>query len=80
MIHRANGTQYLGYRKWDSLKNAPYDYAQDGLLQHLISHRIYQSQNPVLRYVLSYYEKSIVFLLKYIDILKNFKNIHWLNR
>jgi hypothetical protein len=33
-----------------------------------------------LRILLNYLESSLVFLMKYVDVLKNFKNIHWKNR
>lgn len=80
MQYRENGTRYKDYCLWDDRKRAPYDYARHGLLKHIMSNKIVSSQNPILQFVLSYYEKSIIFLLKYVDRLKHFKNYHWKNR
>ena len=80
MKHRENGTKYKNYCLWDKRKISPYDYERNGLLQHIMSNKIVNSQNSILQFVLRYYEKSIIFILKYIDRLKHFKNYHWKNR
>ena len=80
MQYRENGTRYKDYKKWGDRKMTPYDYTNNGLLQHILSNKIVNSSNIVLQAVLKYYEKSIIFMLKYIDELKNFKNYHWKNR
>lgn len=80
MEYRENGTRYKNYKKWCVLKNNPYDYENDGLIKHLMSHNITSTNNHVLRVILTYFEKTLVYLLKYVDILKNFKNYHWKNR
>lgn len=80
MQYNENGTRYKNYYLWEKRKNNKYDYERNGLLQHILSHKIVNSENPVLRFILGYYEKSIIFLLKYIDELKNFKNYHRKNR
>lgn len=77
---RSNGTRYSTYYLWDDKKNAPYDYEREGLLKRILSPSITNTNNTVLKIILQYYEKSMVFLMKYTDILKNFKNIHWKNR
>ena len=80
MNFQANGTKYEYYKKWNNIKLAPYDYKNEGLVKRIVSKSIANTDNPVLKIVLSIYESSIVFLLKYVDILKHFKNIHWKNR
>ena len=80
MQYKENGTRYKDYCLWENRKNNPYDYERHGLLQHMMSNKIVNSQNSILQFILMYYEKSIIFILKYIDRLKNFKNYHWKNR
>ena len=80
MQYRDNGVRYKDYCLWGDRKSAPYDYERYGILQHTMSSIIVNSKNPILKFVLNYYEKSIIFMLKYIDRLKNFKNYHWKNR
>ena len=80
MEYRENGTRYKDYNLWEDRKYSPYDYEKNGLIKHIISHRIVNTNNPVLKFMLNYYESSIVFVLKYIDRLKHFKNYHKNNR
>ncbi len=80
MVQQLNGIRYKQYKKWEDIKYKPYDYENDGLVKRIVSKPIAQTDNPILKIVLRFYESSIVFLLKYIDILKHFKDIHWKNR
>jgi hypothetical protein len=41
---------------------------------------IVNTTNPILKVIIEFVENSLVFTMKYIDILKNFKNIYWTNR
>lgn len=77
---RSNGTRFNNYREWENVRNASYDYAKDGLLKHIISPAIVNTNNPVLLVILQFVESSLMFVMKYTDILKNFKNTHWKNR
>lgn len=77
---RNNGTRFLEYRQWENFKYRPYDYGKDGLLKYIMSPVILNTTNPALKTLLQYVETSLMFVLKYTDILKNFKNIHWKNR
>lgn len=80
---RTNGTQYKRYKQMEKVFNESYDYENKGLLKHLMSRRIIESEGAkkgVLKYILEYFEKSMIFLMKYTDELKNFKNIHYKNR
>lgn len=80
MEARSNGTRFIEYRQWENTKNSPYDYAKDGLLKYIMSPVIVNTTNSILRYLLDYIESSLTFVMKYTDILKNFKNPHWKNR
>ena len=80
MIYNENGTRFKSYKEWESTKYTPYDYEKNGIIQHIASRGIATATNPILKTLLSYYDKSITFLLKYVDRLKNFKNYHWKNR
>lgn len=75
-----NGNRFYNYYKWENVKNNPYDYERFGLLKHIMSKSIVNSKNPILQSVLMYYEKSLVFIMKQIDKLKQFKNYHYYNR
>ena len=80
MEHYVNGHRFENDYKWEHKLDQPYDYAKHGLIKHLLSHKIIESKNKILQNLLQYYEKTFVFLMKYVDILKNFKNPHWKNR
>jgi hypothetical protein len=53
---------------------------KDGLLKHLMSTSIVNTDNRYLKTILDFVENSLVFVLKYVDVLKNFKNPYWRNR
>lgn len=64
-----------------------YDYEHKGLLRRVMSNvlvKVMDDNNPTknkaLKGVLSSIENSIVFISKYIDTLKNFKNVTKYNR
>ena len=80
MEYRDNGYRFRNYCEWELTKQTPYNYERNGLLQHILSRNIVSTENKVLKVILSYYEQSIIFLLKYVDRLKHFKNYHWKNR
>ena len=80
MKYKANGNRYKNYYKWEDFKNESYNYERDGLLKHIMSRKIVDTNNYILKLMLDYYERSLVFLMRYADELRNFKNIHWKNR
>lgn len=80
MNYKENGSRYKDYCEWESTHQTPYNYERLGLLRHLISHKITETPNHVLQKLLLYVEESFVFLMKYVDRLKHFKNYHWKNR
>lgn len=75
-----NGYRFRDYNEYNSLLHQPYDYERKGLLKHIISSKIYNTNNNILRVILQYYEKSLVFVMRYVDRLKHFKNYLWVNR
>jgi hypothetical protein len=80
MKYNENGEKYSNYYKWETSKQTPYNYKKSGLLNHLMSSRIINTDNYITKQILSYVEQSMVFLMNYVDRLKNFKNYHWKNR
>ena len=80
MEYNTNGTRFRDYCLWEKKKYAPYDYARNGLLKHIMSPTILETKNQPLKVLLDYLESSFVFVMKYIDMLKHFKNPHWRNR
>ena len=80
MITRTNGERYINYKKWSKTANLNYDYESNGILTNIMSKRIIDTTNPILQFILRIVEKSLVFVLKYVDELKNFKNFHYKNR
>ena len=77
---RGNGTRFLNYDKWEYRQNTPYNYRKEGLLIRIMSPSIVNTTNPMLKVIIQFVESSLVFLMKYVDILKNFKNIYYTNR
>lgn len=75
-----NGHRFNNYHIWENVKYKPYDYLREGLLKNIMSPVIVNTTNPSLKVLLQYIEYSLIFVMKYTDILKNFKNIHWKNR
>lgn len=80
MKYQENGEKYKDYCEWESVHQRSYNYEKYGLLKHIISHKIIETQNNILKMVLLNFEKSLIFLMKYVDRLKHFKNYHWKNR
>ena len=77
---RNNATRFINYDKWENVKYTPYNYTKNGLLNHIMSSQIVNTTNPILKVLLQFVESSLFFVMKYTDVLKNFKNIHWKNR
>lgn len=75
-----NGKRFEALKPYNMMKNNPYDYEYNGLIRHLISKVIYETKNPITKFMIDTFEKDIVFLLKYVDELMNFTNIYIKNR
>jgi hypothetical protein len=75
-----NNQKRYDYIKWESKKNQPYDYQRNGFLQHVMSHRIVETQNEALKHLLNYIEKTFIMLMKFTQRMQNFKNYAYTNR
>ena len=80
MISRPLNTRYKNYTLYESKLHQPYDYERYGFVNKILSNKIVNTNNTILKVILQYYEKSFVFVMKYIDRLKHFKNYNWVNR
>lgn len=80
MEYSENGEKYSNYYKWETSKQTPYNYKKHGLLKHVMSSSIVNTDNEITQYILMYIETSMTILMSYVDRLKNFKNYHWKNR
>ena len=47
-----NGTRYNEFKLWEDTKNQPYDYKEKGLVNHILSNKIYNTTNPILKFIL----------------------------
>lgn len=83
MIINKVGNRYKYYHKFES-SPIEYDYYNKGLLRHIMSYAITKEQdakeNTILKNILNTFESSLIFALKYVDRLKNFKNYTKNNR
>lgn len=85
---RENGTRFRNYVAWEAKKGAPYDYERNGLLRHLMSHKIILAavdsdgewRPTPLGTILKYVENNLIMIMKYVDRMKNFKNYAYKNR
>ena len=75
-----NGTYTGNYYIWERKLHQPYDYEHNGLVNRILSHKIYNTTNPFLKYIVEVYERSLIYCMKYADILANFINYNWRNR
>lgn len=81
---RNNGTRFEQYSKSEFYKNKTkdplYDYEKYGIFANIMSRKIVESKNVILQSILNFCEKSLLYLIKYTDELKHFKDVHWKNR
>ena len=75
-----NGKRYDSLKLYENLKHSPYDYERHGLIRHLMSKIIYNTNNPITKFMIDMFDKEFVFILKYTDKLANFTNICHKNR
>jgi len=75
-----NGTYTGNYYVWERKLHQPYDYEHNGLVNRILSHKIHDTSNPFLKYMVDVYERSLVYCMKYIDMLANFINYNKWNR
>lgn len=75
-----NEQRYNQYWKWNKELYGVYDYERCGLINHLLTKNIVETKNKTTQIILSFYESSLIFLMKYVDKLKHFKDVAWKNR
>lgn len=80
MEYRKNYTRFKEYSLWEDTKQTPHDYEKKGVISYILSPVIVKTKNKVLQNILLFYDRSIVFLLKFVDKLKFFKDYHNKNR
>lgn len=55
----------------------PFDYKKHGLLKQMLPKVITNTKNSTTKLVLEFVEHAMIFLISYVDELKNFKNPHF---
>lgn len=79
-IQNPNGRHYEEYRHWNKLLHQPYDYKNEGLLNRIMSHKIWGTKNPFLKYILRFVESSLIYCMQSADQLAHFYDYNWRNR
>lgn len=77
MEYRPLGTRYEHIGRYDIVKHKPYNYKKAGLLRSNMPAVITNTKNKTTRIVLDFVEAVQLFLISYVDELKQFKNPHW---
>lgn len=75
-----NLKRFDNYILYNDLKHNPYNYERYGLINHLMSKSIYNTNNSITKFIINMFDKHFIFIMKYIDVLKNFNNIYNKNR
>jgi hypothetical protein len=75
-----NNYRHYDYGRWEAKKNQPYDYARHGFFKHIMSHKIIESENETLQYLLKYLENSFIMVMKFVERLQHFKDYAYTNR
>lgn len=73
------GNRYNYYYKFNSIP-AEYDYEHNGIVNHIMSKSIFNSNNEILAFIVTVIDNSLIFVSQYINELKNFKNYIKKNR
>ena len=75
-----NDYKYRNMKDRETLLHQPYDFRHDGLLKRLVSKRIANTTNPILKDILNYVETNLIMMMDYADVLENFYNWNHKNR
>ena len=75
-----NGEQFRYHWKLSDLKHQPYPYKRKGILNKVLSNKIYNTKNKLLKAVLAKYEDLIQYWFECADVLGNFHNYREKNR
>lgn len=71
---RPIGSRRRYVKNYEVSNNQAYDYERYGLLNKVLPKVIYETKNISTKAVLRFVEYILVWLMKYVDDLKNFKN------
>ena len=71
---RPIGSRRKYIKNYEVSNNQAYDYERYGLLNKVLPKVICETKNTSTRAVLRFVEYILVWLMKYVDDLKNFKN------
>ena len=77
MEYRPLGTRYENIGRYDIIKHQPYNYKKNGLLKLVMPAVIVETKNKTTKLILDFVEAAQLFLLSYVDELKQFKNPFW---
>lgn len=77
MEYRTPGTKYQNSGQHDMVMHKPFDYKKHGLLKQMLPKVITNTKNSTTKLVLEFVEHAMIFLISYVDELKNFKNPHF---
>lgn len=77
MEYRTPGTKYQNIGQHDMTMHKPFDYKKHGLLKQMLPKVITNTKNSTTKLVLEFVEHAMIFLISYVDELKNFKNPHF---
>lgn len=75
-----NRIRFDSYWKYEKKLHQPYDYRHKGLLNRIMSNKIWNTKNPILQACLTVYESGILMVLNWADALWNFHNYRFRNR
>ena len=70
MEYRPLGTRYEGMGMYDIVKHQPYNYKKHGLLKTVMPAVIINTKNKTTKLILDFVEAVQLFLLSYVDELK----------
>ena len=74
MEYRALNTRYENLGRYDITRHKPFDYRKLGLLKQVLPKTITSTKNRTTKLILESIEHVFLFLISYVDDLKNFKN------
>lgn len=77
MEYRPLGTRRESLGRYDIIKHQPYNYKKSGLLDLVMPKVITGTKNKTTRLILDFVEAVQLFLISYVDELKQFKNPHF---
>lgn len=74
MEYRYPGTRYKEMQYFDTAKHLPYDLEGKGLLNKLLPSYVYNTQNIHTKGLIQFIENAAMFLFRYVEELRNFRN------